>query len=1141
MTRLERELLLSEGGGIYYDDARVPVDSDTATLFVGLGGTGADMLIRVKNQAKRRLEPIRNEKGHVVREMPNVDFMVIDTDENEAKKTWGSASFEKDEMCLINVPNQEQALRRAIDLAAQGDPAWSWYDGMGISVISGAGGIRQMGRFMLFQNMDSVWTELHRKISSLMQSSRATKLNVMIFSGISGGTGSGCFIDIAYTIRHFMERESTAVPEGKIYGYIIMPDVSLQNLNNDGIKVNGYAALKELDFWMSSGYDEQDEPFEQVYPNGKTVKSDKGPFDFCHLISSRLTDGSMINYLDVMETFADNVFAYVAAETGGGQGRAMSSVYSNVEKHVSDARQAAQIPACYRYLAIGTEKIEIPFEEILTLFGARLFQSLTPTIDKRPNATLYMADFEALSLDRKAVARLFSRDVPQMPISQKPPVYNQIWGKSNIMQIINKDMEKWLETGEIKANEAAENFVRERYSQFLTYAKNTISDPAKGPCYLSAFMHGDEGNSLIENLVQLSEDCRDHAVKLQGFSDEKREIAETKYTEGARIGLTEKALGAKTRVAQEFVAALSEQQRSELDIKLFELRADKLEDLANRLKKLHKDVFKPLSDMFSELPGIFARNIGHMDGEKSKAETSGVSGGRVVWPQEFVGENDPGFNRLLEAQTEPFLKAVADGLKEWVGVSFADIAYDSERSVKSGINIQGFISAFISEKFSPLIKGRGDMESILSEKNPRDDMKRIVQDTLEALKKNALPMFQGQGHGMPSESAKYALVSVPRNCDDIVREIGTLTDNTNTKPKRSAETNRVYIVSVLAGIPLYAYQPMTEYELLYDAKIRSGEFNGLHLRGKADSTYLASPLHEASWVNYTSPASAERNKEVRAKYKELVDSDAKIIRNEGNNWMLVVPKDEIDLDNLSLTGHMKTDLSTIKNLQNKYWNVDSGNVERVNIDGITQYRKVGFEPYANSMESILRLPRKSRMLTRQADNLKKFDEIVLNLEAPEVFAKACFTGLVARDGHQMVLKKSAIDPRPARIGDVSGATDDLLYEYGLFSEFKKLLTPELRGQIEEAYDETLAAAIAALTKDDDTNTEENTFIAGIERIEQRHENGLRVLKIYLQGLTLEERKRYDYESYFYNTLLNACKNEMAKVVKPKASGGVGDW
>ena len=456
MTRLERELLLSEGGGIYYDDARVPVDSDTATLFVGLGGTGADMLIRVKNQAKRRLEPIRNDKGHVVREMPNVDFMVIDTDENEAKKTWGSASFEKDEMCLINVPNQEQALRRAIDLAAQGDPAWSWYDGMGISVISGAGGIRQMGRFMLFQNMDRVWTELHRKISTLMQSSRATKLNVMIFSGISGGTGSGCFIDIAYTIRHFMERESTAVPEGKIYGYIIMPDVSLQNLNSDIIKVNGYAALKELDFWMSSGYDEQDEPFEQVYPNGKTVKSDKGPFDFCHLISSRLTDGSMINYLDVMETFADNVFAYVAAETGGGQGRAMSSVYSNVDKYMAEARVSAQIPACNRYLAIGTEKIEIPFEEILTLFGARLFQSLTPTIDKRPNATLYMADFEALSLDRKAVARLFSRDVPQMPISQKPPVYNQIWGKSNIMQIINKDMEKWLETGERKANEAAE-------------------------------------------------------------------------------------------------------------------------------------------------------------------------------------------------------------------------------------------------------------------------------------------------------------------------------------------------------------------------------------------------------------------------------------------------------------------------------------------------------------------------------------------------------------------------------------------------------------------------------------------------------------------------------------------------------------
>ena len=43
---LENELLLRKGGGVYYDKERVPISNDTATLFVGLGGTGADMPIR---------------------------------------------------------------------------------------------------------------------------------------------------------------------------------------------------------------------------------------------------------------------------------------------------------------------------------------------------------------------------------------------------------------------------------------------------------------------------------------------------------------------------------------------------------------------------------------------------------------------------------------------------------------------------------------------------------------------------------------------------------------------------------------------------------------------------------------------------------------------------------------------------------------------------------------------------------------------------------------------------------------------------------------------------------------------------------------------------------------------------------------
>ena len=48
VSLLERSLSLSKNGGIYYGGARVEADERTAVLFVGLGGSGADALLRIK-------------------------------------------------------------------------------------------------------------------------------------------------------------------------------------------------------------------------------------------------------------------------------------------------------------------------------------------------------------------------------------------------------------------------------------------------------------------------------------------------------------------------------------------------------------------------------------------------------------------------------------------------------------------------------------------------------------------------------------------------------------------------------------------------------------------------------------------------------------------------------------------------------------------------------------------------------------------------------------------------------------------------------------------------------------------------------------------------------------------------------------
>ncbi len=149
--KLESELLLSEGGGIYYDAARVDPDENIATLFIGLGGTGADTLIRIKNDVNRRMVLPKDENGRVISDRPrNIEFLVIDTDICTMRKSYGAASFDRygSEYCSISVDCLPAVINAKRTLATNKDPVWDWledFDATAVGSGFGAGGIRQLG------------------------------------------------------------------------------------------------------------------------------------------------------------------------------------------------------------------------------------------------------------------------------------------------------------------------------------------------------------------------------------------------------------------------------------------------------------------------------------------------------------------------------------------------------------------------------------------------------------------------------------------------------------------------------------------------------------------------------------------------------------------------------------------------------------------------------------------------------------------------------------------------------------------------------------------------------------------------------------------------------------------------------------
>ena len=246
-TLLERQLSLSEGGGIRDIGQRVKILEDEAYLFVGLGGTGADALLHVKNEVMSRIILPTDAAGVPTAEDPaEIGFLEIDTDTTTKEKTYGSAHFDESrgEFCDISVTDLPGVISEVIVQKRFGADCWQWAEN---GILSSAGNIRparQVSRLCLAWNIDRAVNSVREKIRQLTLHCRTYTLTIFLFSGISGVTGSGILLDMAYLLRKIGH---CIVPDVQVLGYLMTPDVNPGGGESEAMRANGFACLKELD------------------------------------------------------------------------------------------------------------------------------------------------------------------------------------------------------------------------------------------------------------------------------------------------------------------------------------------------------------------------------------------------------------------------------------------------------------------------------------------------------------------------------------------------------------------------------------------------------------------------------------------------------------------------------------------------------------------------------------------------------------------------------------------------------------------------------------------------------------------------------------------------------------------------------
>lgn len=248
---------------------------DVPTLLIGIGGTGIESVLTLKRKVESNYHPENAAK---------LEYLLIDTDILAEEE-----NVNKEDTIIIQSADTAMLLHeRKSNSGLMPKEIKSWLDPeiSPFKVMNGAAGIRQAGRLILFLNAQKVYAALAKKIKkiSIGYDLSKTRIDVYIFTGIGGGTGSGMFVDISYLVRYICSNT-------ELHGIIFMPDVScmkpgLRDVTKSNIRRNGFAALKEIEHLMM--LDRYHDLFVQEYPGNIGVIQTMTPiFDYCILVGAQ--------------------------------------------------------------------------------------------------------------------------------------------------------------------------------------------------------------------------------------------------------------------------------------------------------------------------------------------------------------------------------------------------------------------------------------------------------------------------------------------------------------------------------------------------------------------------------------------------------------------------------------------------------------------------------------------------------------------------------------------------------------------------------------------------------------------------------------------------------------------------------------
>lgn len=830
-----KQLLLSAGGGIISNEQKEK-QGNCVTLAIGLGGTGISCLSNLKRMVYERLQADNPED--LVPTYSQIKFLAIDTD-CQLLQTVGKINSPEGyaEIFDLSNPNIDGLLSDAsiapeyqwlkIATSEKGEPSQRLR-----SLTEGTGGVRQIGRLMIISKSDAFVNKVIQLIEEAKRGfSYGVDVNIHIFSGVGGGTGSGIFLDVCYLVQKALYD----IGEGGhavTHGYFFLPDVNLSipsiaanPIVSSYIMANGYAAMKELDYCMN--FETNGGEWSQQYRGFQVGPIKTQPVDFCYLISEHTLKGSLFEkgFFHAMDVVGEYVLHFLVHND--------IDMRENLAYYSAAASLSNEQGDNYRYILLGSSNAIVPKREITTYLASKMFMAVSNLGSRYPsdgeikqfakentlhfeglleqvmNGTSYkmpVIELEASMFRDMPEGDLLTTDLILPDTIIRP--YRDI--QFRISAIVDQNIHAL--TQEWKRNEIQENRGNISKVWQLFFALERIAeDPKRGPIYALTILNGTGRQNLIEILNSNLKFILEQVKKSQ--DDRSFRVKAVKETRSAY--LHPGFLQNRQRLFNTFMAAVAEYFEYDSMRIVFEKMLNMTRIIREQFIELYRGYFAPYENVYSELIETFRENYSAMSHD---AEFMALNDSSVMYLPRF----DSKMKGLLDDVVEQI--DLEQEVKRFNETFFrADSSWINEEENK----IVKFVSDFVKNVYDKYIqKSINDyLEIHFNTKDQVILQRKILVDILQPLNDMASPLFW-KDPVYDSTGVSVGYISVPDHSAIITEAANRLTyENPEIKLLRTSLADRIQIIRCIYGIPMSEYNGLGTYYEIY----KSDSAVGRHL------------------------------------------------------------------------------------------------------------------------------------------------------------------------------------------------------------------------------------------------------------------------------------------------------------------------